>query len=127
MCDVTKREKVKRDDTSSVSLSVAERQALNEYARRFGGKMQKQVLTLLIRWFLKQDESVRLAVLGWAPHDMAGQFAMVFRAMAEDLSPTTPAGVPPRIHPLTVRRKPIAKPETDSTPRASEQATPEGK
>jgi hypothetical protein len=130
MCDVKKakaRAGKKRNDTSSVSLSVAEREKLNSYARQFGGKMQKQVLTLLIRWFLRQEESVRLAVLGWAPKDMAGQFAMVFKAMADDLTQSAPVTDPPLAHLLTEKKKPLAEPESGSTPPASTPAKPEEK
>lgn len=94
MCDVKRDGNAQRKRvTSSVDIDAGERRAINDFAARFGGKgMQKRILTLLIQWFARQPESVKQAVLGWTPDDMSVEYAMVLRALADDLeSGSTPA------------------------------------
>lgn len=84
MCDV-KKTGGKRI-TSSVDIESGERQIINEFAGKYGGKgTQKRVLTLLIQWFAKQPDSVKQAVLGWGADDLRHQQARIFRQLAEQL------------------------------------------
>jgi hypothetical protein len=94
--------KVKKggDYRPSVAVSRAAKDALAVWIEENDKPSQELVVSKLLKWFVGQPPVVQQVVRGVAPAEVVPAYAAALRAMADQISRSTPAGDPPGVVPL---------------------------
>jgi hypothetical protein len=74
---------------TTIDIDDDAQQRLEDYLRPRGERgVKKFVLSKLVKWFVRQEDSFKSALIGWVDEDMKPHYAKVFRAMADQLDPS---------------------------------------